>query len=289
MGAFLKNILWPTDFSLEAGEALRYAELFARTFGSAVTALHVSPDFMPAMYQNSLPVQRELLKRQAELKEEALEKIRQLEKKRGVEFRRVLILEGSPAKKVIEAAEKEKADLIVMGKHGQSVLEKLIIGSVANHVLRHSPIPVLVTKKGKRLGPIKKILVPTDFTKGEETEREIAWKLARGFGASLTLLYVLELFGHEFRLVSEMVKVVEEKFEKTLGQKRGGVEVSAEIIKAINAAQGIREYAQENHFDLIVMATCVGRLGRLFLGSTTEKVIAATRLPVFAIPPKYCL
>ncbi len=199
MRAFLRNILWPTDFSPEAGEALRYADLFARSFGSTVTALHVTPDFMPAMYQNSLPVQRELLRRQAELKKEAGEKMRAMEKKRGVEFRRILVTEGSPAKKVIEVAEKEKTDLIVMGKHGQSVLEKLIIGSVANHVLRHSPVPVLVTKKGKRTEAIKKILVPTDFTKGEETEREIAWKIARGFGASLTLLYVLELFGHQGR------------------------------------------------------------------------------------------
>ena len=288
MSGFLRNILWPTDFSREASEALHYADLFAQTFSSAVMAVHVSPDFMPGMYQNSLPVQRELLRRQAELKKEAMEKIRALEKKRSMEFSRVIVTEGSPAKKIIEVAKKEKADLIVMGKHGQSVLEKLIIGSVANHVLRNSPVPVLVTKKGKRIETIRKILVPTDFTKGEETEREIAWKIARGFKASFTFLYVLELFGHEFRLVGEMVKVVEEKFKKTLEQKRSGVEVSVDIIKAISAAQGIKEYARKKRSDLIVMATCVGKLSRLFLGSTTEKVIAATDLPVFAIPPKYC-
>lgn len=288
MRDFIKNVLWPTDFSVEATEALRSAELFARAFNASITALHVTPDFMPAMYQNSLPVQRELLRRQAELKKEAEAKIQALAKKRGWEFRKVIVIEGSPAKRIIEKAEKEKADIIVMGKKGQSILEKLIIGSVANHVLRHSPVPVLMTKKGKRVQAIQKILVPTDFTKGEETERALAWRLAKGFGASLTLLYVLELFGHEFRLVSEMVKTTEEKFKKTLEKRRAGVEVQGDIIKATTAAQGITEYARRHHFDLIVMATCVGWLGHFFLGSTTEKVISSTNLPVLAIPPRYC-
>jgi nucleotide-binding universal stress UspA family protein len=60
------------------------------------------------------------------------------------------------------------------------------------------------------------------------------------------------------------------------------------VTRAISAAYGIVDYAREHRFDLIVMATCVGGLGRFFLGSTTEKVISSTDLPVFAIPPKYC-
>ena len=144
MAGFLKHILWPTDFSKEAGEALRYADFFARTFSAKITALHVAPDFMPAMYQNSLPVHQELMKRTAALKKEARAKIASLEKKRGAAFRKILVTEGSPAKKILEVAEKEKTDLIVMGKKGQSVMEKLIIGSVANHVLRHSPVPCLL-------------------------------------------------------------------------------------------------------------------------------------------------
>jgi nucleotide-binding universal stress UspA family protein len=288
MAGFLKNILWPTDLSPEAWEALRYAELFARTFSAKITALHVAPDFMPAMYQNSLVIQKELMRRGKEIKNQAREQIQLLGKKKGIAFRKIVVTEGSAAKKIVETAEKQKVDLIVMGKKGQSALEKLLIGSVANHVLRHSPAPVLVTKKSRRNLAVKKILVPTDFTEEEEVEREYAWNLAKGLGASLTLLYVLELFGHEFRLVEEMFRAVDEKFKKRLAKRRRGVEVSGDMTKAISAAQGIAEYAQKRRFDLIVMATCVGRLGRFFLGSTTEKVISSTDLPVFAIPPKYC-
>lgn len=288
MKGFLNRILWPTDFSAEAAEALRCAGIFSRAFGASITALHVTPDFMPGMYQNSLPVQRELLRRQADLKEEARAKLQAFEKKHRFSFQKVLVVEGSPAKKVLEVAEKERADLIAMGKHGQSALEKLIIGSVTNHVLRHSPVPILVTKKGKRVQAIRRILVPTDFTKEEEPEREFAFKVAQRFGASLTLLYVLELFGYEFRLIREMVKTTEEKFKATIAKGKRDVEVKGDIIKATNAHQGITEYARREHYDLILMATCVRPLARFFLGSTTEKVIASTELPVLALPPKYC-
>ena len=288
MKGFLKHILWPTDFSPEAQEALRYAEFFSRAFSADITALHVAPDFMPAMYQNSLVIQKELMKRSKQMKTQAHDKIQSLGREKKIDFGKIVVTEGSAAKKIVEEAEKEKVDLIVMGKRGQSALEKLLIGSVANHVLRHSPVPVLVTKKNRRTLAVKKILVPTDFTEGEEVERDYAWNLAKGLGASLTLLYVLELFGHEFRLVEEMLKVVDEKFKQSLGKKRRGVEVSGDVTKAISAAQGIADYAEKHRFDLIVMATCVGRLGRFFLGSTTEKVISATDLPVFAIPPKFC-
>jgi len=288
MKGFLKNILWPTDFSSEALEALRYAEFFARTFSDKITALHVAPDFMPAMYQHSLVIQKELMRRTKQMKNQARDQIQSLGRKKGITFRKIVVTEESAAKKIVETAGKEKVELIVMGKKGQSALEKLLIGSVANHVLRHSPAPVLVTKKSRRTLAVKKILVPTDFTEEEEVERDYAWNLAKGLGASLTLLYVLELFGHEFRLVDEMFKAVDEKFKQRLARKRRGVKVSGDMIKAISAAQGIAEYAQKRRFDLIVMATCVGRLGRFFLGSTTEKVISSTDLPVFAIPPKFC-
>jgi nucleotide-binding universal stress UspA family protein len=119
-------------------------------------------------------------------------------------------------------------------------------------------------------------------------ERNYAWNLAKVFGASITLLYVLELFGYEFRLMNEMVEVVDRKFKKRLAGRRRGLDISGDMTKAINAAQGIAQYAETRRFDLIVMATCVGRLGRFFLGSTTEKVISSTDLPVFAIPPKFC-
>jgi len=287
MKDFLKNILWPTDFSRESQEALLYVDVFAKAFDAKITALHVSPDFSLALYDEASPaLQQELILQMDVSKKKARARIQAMARKKGISFHKIVVAEGSAAKKIIEAAEKEKADLIVMGKRGQSFVEKIMIGSVANHVLRHSPIPVLVTKKRKQKFQVKKILVPTDFTKKEDAERNFAWKLAQGFRASLTLLYVLELFGQEFRMVDKMFEAVMDKFSKR--KERRGVEVTKQVTKAVHAAQGIVDYARQRPHDLIVMAACASPLGRLFLGSTTEKVISSTDLPVFVIPPKFC-
>ncbi len=287
MKKFIRNILWPTDFSAEAREALSYAGLFAGKFSAEITALHVAPDFSPALYDGSL-LQNEIILRTDLLKKKARARLISAAEKKGVAFRKIIVTEGSPAKKIVETAEKERADLIVMGRKGQSMLEKILIGSVANHVLRHSPVPMLLTKKGKKRAAIKKILVPTDFTKEEEVERDAAWNLARAFGASLTFLYVLELYGHEFRMVDRMFEAVLEKFKSRAEKIGRGVEVKKDVTRAINAPLGIDDYSRRMNFDLIVMATCAHGLGRFFLGSTTEKVLSYSDLPVYVLPPKSC-
>jgi nucleotide-binding universal stress UspA family protein len=288
MKKLFQNILWTTDFSREGQEALLYADLFAKTFGAQITALHVMPDFSPALYSDYPIVEQELARRMITMKKRAQAKLQSIGQKKGIAFKKALVAEGSASKRIIETAEKEKVDLIVMGKRGQSVVEKILIGSVANHVLRHSPVPVLVTRKKKQALRVKKILVPTDFAKEEDVERDYAWKLAEKFGASMTFLYVLELYGHEFRMVDQMFQSVLEKFQKKSAREGKGTAVSKEIIKATHAAAGIEEYTRRLRFDLIVMVTCAHRLSRFLLGSTTEKVISHSDLPVLALPPKFC-
>jgi len=288
MKELIKNILWATDFSAEGQEALAYAGTFAQAFGAEITALNVTPDFSLALYNEYPAVIQEMILRTDEIKQEAQARLEDAGKKKGINFKKVVVAQGAPAKKILEAAEAEKCDLIVMGKTGESQLGNPLVGSVANHVLRHSHVPVLVTKKGKPKPEIKKILVPTDFGKKEDIEREYAWKVAKGLSASLTFLYVLELHGHEFRMVDDLFKSVLAKFKRKATLEGQGTTVDQDVIRAVTAVHGIVEYSVEHHCDLIVMETCIGALGRLILGSTTEKVISYSDLPVFAIPPKLC-
>lgn len=284
----IKNILWATDFSREAHVALLYADLFAKTFSAGITALHAAPDFAAELYGKSHPIRNELDRRTEALKKKARVKVESAGRGLGIAFKRTIVVEGSPAKKIVETAEEEKADLIVMGRKGESGLEKILIGSVANHVLRHSPVPVLATKKMRTTLAVRKILVPTDFTKGEDVEREFAWQLAKAFGASLTFLYVLELYGQKFALADQMFESVLEKFERQARHLGKGVKVDHVVTRGVNAALGIDSYSRAHRFDLIVMATCTGGLSRFLLGSNTEKVISYSDLPVLALPPKYC-
>ncbi len=287
MAGFINKILWSTDFSDEAQEALLYADAFAKTFDAKIVALHVVPDISPALYDAALIVKGELENRVAFVREEAQKKFDSFKKAKNLEFE-ALVKEGNAAKKIIETAEEEKADLIVLGRKGLSAIEKLFIGSVANQVLRSSPIPLLLTKKKTGKSRFKKILVPTDFSEQEEVERDFAWKLAKGFDSALTLLHVLELHDYEFtpRALDEMFDAVEKRFKKREKKEKEDIPVSEDVYRAINAAVGIVDYADTHKFDMIVISTCVqSKIERFFLGSTTEKVISYTQVPVFAIPP----
>jgi nucleotide-binding universal stress UspA family protein len=283
----IKNILWATDFSREAADALAYAELFAKKCRARIAAVHIVPEMGPALLEARPAYMEEVYQQVEANKAKAGKKLAELAAKRGIPFDKALIESGSPVKKIIEIAGREKADLIVMGKRGQSAMEKILVGSVANGVLRHAPAPVLFAGK-KRLRPeIRKILVPTDFSKREDIERDFAWELASLFGADLTLLHVLALYN--YRVGSESAAAMLEdllaQLKKREVRERKNFKVSEEVIRDFNAAAGIVNYAQSKKFDLIAISTYThSKLGRFFLGSNTERVISLSDVPVFAIP-----
>jgi nucleotide-binding universal stress UspA family protein len=281
----IKNVLWATDFSEESKEAMAYAGFFAKTLGAKLTALHVVPDFSPALYDLWPGAQADLAGKIEATKVSAQAQLDHICKTEGLCVDKVVIREGSAAKVILDTAKLEGADLIVVGRKGIAGREQNLVGSVTHQVLRSAHVPVLVTKGTKaRPDSIKKILVPTDFTVEEDVERDHAWKLAKAFGASLKFLYVLELFGHEFRLTDEMFTTVLKKLQARKKREHEDVEISEDVTKAVHSYEGIIDYAETHKFDLIVISTTVHKLARFFLGSTTEKVVAHSRVPVFAIP-----
>lgn len=292
MSGFLNKVLWATDFSEEAQESLLYADAFAKTFKAKIVALHVVPDFSAALYDAARVIKGELLQKMAAVKGEAEEKIKAISKEKGIPFEEIIVVEGTASKNIIDSAEKEGVDLIVIGRRGMSAVEKLFIGSVANQVLRTSPVPILLTKKKTGTPQFKKIIVPTDFSEREEIERDFAWDLAKRFGSELTLLHVLELHDFEFspRVLEELMESLLERLKRRKRREKADLQVTEDVYRAVNASVGIAEYAETHNFDLIVISTCVhSKLERFFLGSTTEKVISYTQIPIFAIPPTYCL
>ncbi len=287
MKDFINKILWATDFSDEAYEAFSHADIFAKTFGADILGLHVIPGFSPEHYQSAIVVIDELKKRMEYMKNQAAERFESFQKARGVTYE-YLIKDGNASKVIVETAEDLEDDLIVIGRKGLSAIERLFIGNVANQVLRNSPIPILVTKKKTGKPRFKKILVPTDFSEQEEVERDFAWKLAKGFDADITLLHILELHDYEFppRVLEEMMDSVLKKLKQRKRREKEDIKITEEVSRAIDAPVGIVDYANTNNVDMIVISTYAqSKLERFFLGSTTEKVISYSHIPIFAIPP----
>jgi nucleotide-binding universal stress UspA family protein len=77
------------------------------------------------------------------------------------------------------------------------------------------------------------------------------------------------------------------RVRKRKKKEKEDIKVEEEVIRSINAALGIVDFAETHKLDLIVMSTYVkSKWERFFLGSTTEKVISYTHIPIFAIPPE---
>lgn len=135
-----KKILFPTDFSDYGQEALRWATSLARDSGATLIIAHVEEPPMAygggEMYLPAEEGDREELRR-------SLVKI--VPSDPGVRFEHKL-LAGEPATAIVEAAEEENADLIVLGTHGRTGLTRLLMGSVAEAVVRRARCPVLTVK-----------------------------------------------------------------------------------------------------------------------------------------------
>jgi universal stress protein A len=139
------KILFPTDFSTASNEAFKWATSLARDSGASLIIVHVEEPPMAygggEMYVGDDQGQRE------ELKKSLVEVV---PADPDIHFEHKLLV-GDPATAIVQLAEEENADFIVIGTHGRTGLTRLLMGSVAESVVRHSKCPVLTIKQPDRV------------------------------------------------------------------------------------------------------------------------------------------
>lgn len=137
----IRRILMATDFSDYSRDALDRAVQMAKAFGAEIHLLHVLElpyTSTPPQYAKAL---EEVNKEEAKKLNTQAERIRQ----ESIEVR-LMSRHGVPHQQITEAAKEIRADLIVLGTHGRTGLAHMLIGSVAERVVRHAPCPVLTVK-----------------------------------------------------------------------------------------------------------------------------------------------
>jgi nucleotide-binding universal stress UspA family protein len=143
-----QHILVPTDFSEYADYALDYAIELAQKLQARLTLLHIiqlTPMTIGDMYGYSLEAYLEAMESEAQTHMEALlHRVHQ----EGLEGE-TAIVQGVPFQIIVDMAESQNVDLIVMGTHGRTGLTHALMGSVAEKVVRLAPCPVLVTRDTK--------------------------------------------------------------------------------------------------------------------------------------------
>jgi nucleotide-binding universal stress UspA family protein len=139
----IKKILAPVAFDQGGSGALDYAVELAGQLGAAVCAVHVYPIPMYSFPDGALITSADLAAKLSEAAQKHLDAAVASRKDRSVEISG-LLLTGNPWEEIVKAAEREKADLVVMGTHGRRGVSRALLGSVAEQVLRTSSVPVLV-------------------------------------------------------------------------------------------------------------------------------------------------
>ena len=141
----LKKILVPIDFSACSRKALQYALPLARQFGAELVLLHVVP---PTYYSTDLSYTAPVFP-EDEVRDFTAQKLAALTAAQigdQVPGRSVVRI-GQPVHEIVETARELKIDLIIVSTHGNTGLKHLLLGSVAENVVRHAPCPVLVVRE----------------------------------------------------------------------------------------------------------------------------------------------
>ena len=140
----IRKILVPMDFSACADAALNYAAELARRFDAHLQLFHVVA--LPMLYPNgselaTAPLFEVTASSEAVARRTLDELAAHLELPAGRVTVRTVV--GMPVTEILDAVQKERIDLIVMGTHGRGMIDHLLLGSVAERVVRKSPVPVL--------------------------------------------------------------------------------------------------------------------------------------------------
>lgn len=195
-------------------------------------------------------------------------------------------------------------DLVVTTTHGRGPLSRFWLGSVADHLVRHSEVPLILVRPDKTpawltAGSITKILVALDGSPFAEQALEQATRIGKSFGASFQLVYVIQpalpISDPNGMLVmpptteSESILRAQasEYLEKVAIPLRArGLIVTCAAVIGAGVAQCLVEAASEGGADLVVLASHgLGGLKRVMLGSVADRLIRQTKVPLLVVRP----
>ncbi len=195
--------------------------------------------------------------------------------------------EGAVYERIVDLAEAENCDLIIMGRKGASRLESALIGSVTARVIGHSRRDVLVIPNGSQVG-LKNILLATDGSKYSNIAAERAVDFAKSYGGNLKVVSIVDVPAEYY---AEAPKAVDNLIESAKGfvkdvkksAEAAGVDADTFVGEG-EAYEIITKLSREQKADIIIMGSH-GRTGlkRLLMGSVTEKVIGHSPCPVLVI------
>jgi len=141
-----KNILVPVDLSNQSTRAFKVALDIAKKRNSKITILTcLELDASHHLYYEAIPSPQQI-KKQSRVVKRHFEKLESLAEKNNISIKSKILISGSAVNNIVTFAKSQKHDLVVIGSHGRTGFDKLLLGSVANGVSQKTKCPVLIVK-----------------------------------------------------------------------------------------------------------------------------------------------
>lgn len=280
----IKRILVPTDFSPIAMDTLDGALFIANAVNADITLLHV---FETVSFNSTIEKMLNLGRPSNKLVETNVDElftsiVEQLKITHPLVKITTMKASGKIYEEITKAAKKVKADVIIMGTHGVSGVDKYLLGTNAERVVKTAECAVITFKENPANPGLDNILLPLDLT--SETREKVgkAIELAQIFKASIHVISVLTT-DDEF-IVNKLTRQLNQ-VESYI--RSCNVSCKAEMIYGDNIANTIIDFAAKIKVDLVVIMSQEEREGftDYFLGSTAQRIINNSLIPVLSIRP----
>ncbi len=288
------KIVVGVDFSEITDSVVNSALTFAKLFNTEVHLIHVIEPPIIAIYENPfLEVDNtevvleleELLKKKFS---ESLQKYVPRFENENIPVKTVVEV-GNIAETILEYLEKINADLLIVGNHKTGLIEKFLVGSIAEKLLNKSKNSILVVKS-KGLKDIKKVLCGYDFLPNSQRAVEVAVEIASKTGAEVEILHADydEWFSHLKDVYKEVfkkkVKLLEDLKEDI--KNKYGVEVITKIEKG-KPEKIIKKEIENFEPDLTILGKRkTTEIKKMFIGTVAMKIVKSSPTPVLVIKKK---
>jgi len=282
------HILCPIDFSKIGERAIEHAVTWAEHDRAKLELIHVVPPPMyagPELAMMSLDLDAAVMRELEERMAETLKTVRG-----RVHGATGEVVRGFPPGEIVARAIAASADLVVMGTNGAGALTRALLGSVADRVLRTSPVPVLlVPHEGRTVSAIpKQILTPTDFSSSAKAAVACGLAMADELGAALDVVHVYEVPAFVERnptLAQSLRAAMAIEVHAEHPELVEHANVRARALEG-SAAKTIVRLVEDASVDLIVMSsTGRGFVSATLLGGVTDRVVRTSHVPVLVTRP----
>jgi nucleotide-binding universal stress UspA family protein len=284
----IDRILCPLDFFPASVKAVNYAAGLAEIYNAKIYLLHAVAPLAPVAYEFPLNT-AEIAKEMQAASTHEMKKVLGRVKAHGVRVES-FVRPGSVHDVIKRAVSTMKPDLIAMGTHGRTGIERWFLGSETEWLMRHSPVPVLTISAKERLRSpaFRKILVTTDFSEGTADALEYAFSIAEENESQVTFLHVVNDIALDIskKYRDSIIAGVQAKLEAMVpAEAWDWCDIHARVDVG-HPFRLIEQTLKKEKPDLLVMNIHgKGMLDRALLGSTAERIVRSAKCPVMLIPP----